>query len=127
MRYTLLLIAFVTALAGCKKPGTENNENVDLTKDTWRISYFWDVTDKTSTYNGYYFMFQSDGSIMAHSTTTMYTGTWSQTNTRITINFTNAPANDLNGDWLKTEFTSNSVKLKDDSPSQDDQLHFIKN
>ncbi len=127
MRYTLLLIAFVTALAGCKKPGTENNENVDLTKDTWRISYFWDVTDKTSTYNGYYFMFQSDGSIMAHSTTTMYTGTWSQTSTRITINFTNAPANDLNGDWLKTEFTSNSVKLKDDSPSQDDQLHFIKN
>lgn len=127
MRYTLLLIAFATALAGCKKPGTENNQNVDLTNGTWRISYFWDVTDKTSTYNGYYFMFQSDGSIMAHSTTTMYTGTWSQTSTRITINFTNAPANDLNGDWLKTEFTSNSVKLKDDSPSQDDQLHFIKN
>ena len=127
MRYTFLSLAFVLALAACKKPETENNGSVDITAGTWRISYFWDVQDKTSAYSGYSIMFSSDGSLMAHGTSNMYTGTWSQTATRININFSTAPANELYGDWLKTEFTTNSIKLKDDSPSQDDQLYFVKN
>ena len=127
MRYTLLILAFVLALTACKKPETDNNGSIDITSGTWRINYFWDVQDKTSNYSSYYFMFLSDGSLMAHGTSTMYVGTWSQTGSRININFSTAPANDLNGDWLKTEFTNSSIKLKDDSPSQDDQLHLVKN
>ncbi len=64
---------------------------------------------------------------MAHGSSTTITGTWSQTGTRININFSNAALSDLNGDWLKTEFTGTNIKLKDDSPSQDDQLYFVKN
>ena len=128
MRNTILLLAFVITIVACKKAGNDDsNGSVDLTASTWRISYFWDVQDKTSTYSGYSIMFSSDGSIMAHGTQSMYTGTWSQTATRININFGTAPANDLNGDWLKTEFTNSNIKLKDDSPSQDDQLHLVKN
>jgi hypothetical protein len=115
------------SISSCKKNGTTDEPTVDLSTGTWRISYFWDVQDKTSGYSSYYFMFQSDGTIMAHGSSSMFTGTWSQTNTRININFSNAPLNDLNGDWLKTELNNNSIKLKDDSASQDDQLYFIKN
>jgi hypothetical protein len=128
MRYTILFFLFFVVQSACKKTAPDNNDTVDITGSSWRISYFWDVHDKTSTYSNYYFMFESGGILMAHgSSATMYTGTWSQTATRININFTSAPANDLNGDWLKTEFTNSSIKLKDDSPSQDDQLYFVKN
>jgi hypothetical protein len=127
MRYTLLLIAFVFAFAACKKPETDNSPSVDITSGTWRISYFWDVQDKTSNYSSFNFMFLSDGSLMAHGTSSMFTGTWSQTGSKININFASAPMNELNGEWLKTEFTGASIKLKDDNPSQDDQLYFVKN
>lgn len=127
MRQVLLYLLLFIFISSCKKSGTTDEPTVDLSSGTWRISYFWDVQDKTSGYSGYYFMFQSDGTFMAHSNTNMFLGTWSQTGTRININFPGAPMNDLNGDWLKTELNSNSIKLKDDSPSQDDQLYFVKN
>jgi len=33
---------------------------------------------------------------------------------------------DINGNWLKTEKSDTFIKLKDDNPAQDDELHFIK-
>nr|WP_294904877.1 hypothetical protein [uncultured Lacibacter sp.] len=127
MRNTLLILLLATLLAACKKNGTENNNPVDITSGTWRISYFWDVQDKTSAYSNYYFMFLNGGTFMAHGSSSTITGTWSQTETRININFSSTPLSELNGNWLKTELTTNSIKLKDDSPSQDGQLQFTRN
>jgi hypothetical protein len=127
MRNTLLYFFLFFSIASCKKSGTTDNPSVNISEGPWRISYFWDQQDKTSSYTGYYFMFLDGGTLMAHGSSTTLTGTWSQTGTRININFTNAPLNELNGDWLKTEFTGTSIKLKDDNPSQDDQLYFVKN
>lgn len=127
MRNVLLYLLLLINITGCKKAGTPDEPTVDISSGTWRISYFWDVQDKTSNYSSYYFMFSNDGTLMAHGSSSMFTGTWSQTGTRININFSNPPVNDLNGDWLKTEFSTSGIKLKDDSPSQDDQLYFVKN
>ena len=74
-------------------------------------------------------MFNSGGQLMAHANSgAVVTGTWSETSTKFTINFGSDPVlSDLNSEWLKTERTGTVIKLKDDNPSQDDQLHFIKN
>jgi len=127
MRNILLYSLLFICISSCKKSGTTDAPSVNISDGTWRISYFWDQQDKTSNYTSYYFMFLEGGTFMAHGTSTTLIGTWSQTGTRININFAGAPLNELNGDWLKTEFTGNSIKLKDDNPSQDDQLHFAKN
>ena len=127
MRKTILYCCLFISLAACKKPGTTDETSINISDGTWRISYFWDQGDKTSNYSSYYFMFLNGGTLMAHGSSTTITGTWSQTSTRININFSNPAMSDLNGDWLKTEFTNSGFKLKDDSPSQDDQLHFLKN
>ena len=127
MRQVLLYLLLFIFISSCKKGGTTDEPTVDLSSGTWRISYFWDVQDKTSNYAGYYFMFLNGGTLMAHGNSTTITGTWSQTGTRININFTDPAMSDLNSDWLKTELTNSSIKLKDDSPSQDDQLYFVKN
>ncbi|MEJ8842277.1 hypothetical protein WG954_07770 [Lacibacter sp. H375] len=127
MRNTFLYILLFISITSCKKSGTTDQPSVDIKDGTWRISYFWDQQDKTSNYTNYYFMFLDGGTLMAHGSSTTITGTWSQTGTRININFSNPAMSDLNGDWLKTEFTNSGIKLKDDSPSQDDQLYFVKN
>lgn len=127
MRNTLLYFLLFISITSCKKSGTTDEPSVDIKEGTWRISYFWDQQDKTSNYTSYYFMFLDGGTLMAHGSSNTYTGTWSQTATRININFSNPAMSDLTGDWLKTELTNSSIKLKDDSPSQDDQLYFVKN
>jgi hypothetical protein len=33
---------------------------------------------------------------------------------------------ELNDDWLKIEKSATFIKLKDDNPAQDDELHFTK-
>ena len=127
MHKKILIAAVLTLLLSCSKSKTDKAATVNISDGTWRISYFWDQQDKTSNYSSYYFMFLNGGTFMAHGSSTTITGTWSQTGTRININFSNPTMSDLNGDWLKTELTNSGIKLKDDSPSQDDQLHFVKN
>ncbi len=127
MRQVLLYLLLFVFISSCKKGGTTDEPTVDLSAGTWRISYFWDVQDKTSNYTGYSFMFLNGGTFMAHGSSTIITGTWSQTGTRISINFTDPAMSDLNGNWLKTELNSSSIKLKDDGASQDDKLYFVKN
>lgn len=122
--YALLLFTVVS----CKRESVNNNNTVALS-GTWRINYYWDQKDETSNFTAYNFMFNSGGVLMAHTNTgTMISGTWSETSTKFTINFGSDPVlSDLNSEWLKTERSGNVIKLKDDNPSQDDQLHFIKN
>lgn len=122
--YTLLLFIVVS----CKRESVNSNNTTALS-GTWRINYYWDQKDETSNFTSYYFMFNSGGILMAHTNTgSTITGTWSETSTKFTINFGSNPVlSDLNSEWLKTERTGTVIKLKDDNPSQDDQLHFIKN
>ena len=72
-------------------------------------------------------MFGDGGVLMAHKGATMISGTWSETSSKIIINFTDPVLSELNNDWLIVEKTSSSIKLKDDNPAQDDQLHLAKN
>ncbi|RXK59400.1 hypothetical protein ESA94_14805 [Lacibacter luteus] len=126
LRLSLYTVLFV-CMVSCKKETTTNN-NVDLQSGTWRINYYWDTKDETSSFTSYIFMFNSGGSIMAHTSTSMVTGTWSETATKLTLNFGSDPVlSGLNGDWLKTEKTTTSLKLKDDNAGQDDKVYFVKN
>lgn len=126
MNYSMIAFCFVVLLS-CKSKKEETPGTFNLKDGTWRISYFWDEKDETTDFTGYALMFGDGGVLMAHKGSTMYTGTWSQTTTRITINFTDPILSELNDDWLITETSTTGVKLKDDSPSQDDQLHLAKN
>ncbi len=123
--YALLLFIAVS----CKRESVASNSTTAPLTGTWRINYYWDQKDETSDFAGYYFMFNSGGVLMAHrSSGYTITGTWSETSTKFTINFGNDPVlSELNSEWLKTERSGTVIKLKDDNPSQDDQLHFIKN
>lgn len=117
----------VVCLLACKKqpasPGTD-----PLNTATWHISYYWDQKDETTNYSPYIFMFNSDGSFMGHTSTNMIIGSWVIANNHLTIQFGSDPLLiKLNKSWLILEKTGSSIKLKDDNPTQDDQLTFVKN
>jgi hypothetical protein len=121
----IILLLFVSCSK--KKDDTNTPGSINLKEGTWRVSFYWDTKDETSDFAGYALMFGDGGVLMAHKGASMYTGTWSQTSTKLTINFTDATLSELNDDWLITESSSSLIKLKDDNPAQDDQLHLAKN
>lgn len=124
----LITILFIATLSSCsnKKEDTPSGD-INLKDGTWRVSFYWDTKDETSNFAGYALMFGDGGVLMAHKGAAVATGTWSQTSTKLIINFSDPVLSELNDDWLITEKATTVIKLKDDNPAQDDQLHLTKN
>jgi hypothetical protein len=127
---TFVGIFFVTVLlqsSSCSKddvPGTGTTTGVN---GAWKVSYYFDTGDETSNFAGYSFTFNNGGTVSATNAGITVNGTWSQTSSKFIINFAaTSVLNDLNDDWLIVEKTDVSIKLKEDNPAQDDQLHFTK-
>lgn len=94
---------------------------------TWRItSYIDSGQDETNDFNGYNFLFSSNGTITATKNELIQTGSWSITNSNsnddssndIDFNiFFNVPESsifeDLNDDWDIVSHSDNTIKLRD--------------
>jgi hypothetical protein len=62
------------------------------------------------------------------SSTGSVTGSWSESASRLVINFGTDPLlGKLNDDFLKEEKTIASIKLSDDNPLKNEKLQFAKN
>lgn len=125
MRFLFLFFISVTLFSCSDKK--ENSPSGNIKEGTWRVAYYWDQKDETANFSGYALMFGDGGVLMAHKGAIMISGTWSETSTKIIINFTDPVLSELNNDWLIVEKSSSFIKLKDDNPAQDDQLHLAKN
>lgn len=125
MRFLFLIFISVTLFSCSDKK--EDSPAGNIKEGTWRVAYYWDQKDETANFSGYALMFGDGGVLMAHKGATMISGTWSETSTKIIINFTDPVLSELNNDWLIVEKTTSSIKLKEDNPAQDDQLHLAKN
>lgn len=115
--------------------GNNNSGSVSgtVTSGTWRVSYFYDNDkEETSDYNGYSFSFNSDKTMSATRNSVTTTGTWNETTDDglprlvINLNTTDDKLIELNDDWVIDSKTSSEIKLKDDNPSRNEQLHFTK-
>ena len=139
MKTKSLLTAFFCCVFLLSCDSEEDSSNVITQADmdairstalsgSWRISYFFD-TDKeeTSNFEGYAFIFGSDGSVTAVKDATEVSGTWSITDSNSTddspddssdVDFNlNFPSPemfmDLTDDWDILEYSQNQIKLID--------------
>ena len=88
----LYLLIFSSLLFSCKKNDTSTTlttTSVTTTVSTgnWRVTYYWDTDhEETTNFNGYNFVFNSNGTITATKATSTINGTWS------TLNMARAPS-----------------------------------
>lgn len=105
--------------------------STEVMQSDWRITYFWDTDhEETNHFVGYTFSFNSNGSLVAQSGSTVYQGTWSVTNDSnsnsnddsnddsddIDFNiFFNSPSDfqELNDDWDILSHSSTKIELRD--------------
>jgi hypothetical protein len=142
MKRILLAPALLAVLAmGCQNktntnvtPGN-NSSSVSgiVTSGKWTVSYFYDNDkDETSDYSGYTFGFNDDKTLSATRSSTTTTGTWGELTDDgmprlvITLNTTDDKLVELNDDWVIESKTDTQIKLKDDNPDRNEQLHFTR-
>jgi hypothetical protein len=127
MKYIVCALLFAITFSCDKKKDDTPAGETNLKDGTWRVSFYWDEKDETADFTGYALMFADGGVLMAHKGSSMFTGTWSKTDTKLILNFSDPVLSELNDDWLITEQSAALIKLKDDNPAQDDQLNLSKN
>jgi hypothetical protein len=119
-----LCIFFLFAFTACSKDAVEDDTIFGV---TWKINYFYDGAEMASDYAGFYFMFNEDGTFMAHEGPRLTIGRWSESNSRFIILFdTNPPLLKLKGEWSIIEKTSSVIKLKDEVAAPNKELHLIR-
>jgi hypothetical protein len=130
MKKLLILSMLLSTFLACKN---SSSNDVNPTNSTivgvWKVSYFYDDKDETSDFNGYTFDFKSDGKFVATFSTNTVNGTWSEdkSSNKLIISISGTKALDeIDNDWLITEKTSTSIKLKDDNVTKNEQLYFTK-
>lgn len=100
-----------------------------ITNGSWTIPYFFDDSEKTSSYSGYSFVFKSDKSVVAVKGSISETGQWEskvQNGVReLKLDFNSELLSKLNDDWKLFEFNNSHIRLRDVSNSTN-YLYFEK-
>jgi len=101
-----------------------------LTNGSWNIPYYFSNSDKTSSYNGYSFVFKNDKSVVATKGGIPEIGQWESTLQyggvrKLQLNFSSAVLANLNKNWNLFEFNNSQIRLRDVSNSTN-YLYFEK-
>lgn len=134
MKQTLLGLALsLVFLSACKNADDDNSNpnGGSLNGGLWQVTYFFDKDKvETSNFAGYKFEFQSDGTLVATLPDgSTRQGAWSSFNDdnllRLGLIITGTEALDdfSDDDWVITEQTGNTIKLKDDSDTHLEEIH----
>lgn len=125
-RKILLYILLVVLFTACTRSSDDMVAPANsVANGQWKVSYFWDKKDETADFSGWVINFQSSGVATASKGSAVVNGTWSRTSSKFNLSFGADPLfSELNNDWQVLTFSASSIKLKDDNPLQDDELHF---
>lgn len=126
MILTLATTLLISSFSGCKKDDNSSTIasqvaalNQTAQTGNWKITYYLDNgVNKTSTYTGYVFQFNANGTITATKASSTIGGTWSGGNDDDTIKFimnfgTTSPFLELNDDWHVTQQGAAIIRLED--------------
>ena len=126
----LFLVTLFTTLQSstCSKSDDVVTNTTGTPTGTWRVSLYWDSGDETYKFTGYNFTFNNGGTVTATNGTTTVSGTWTESSSRMILDFGADPLfKKISDDYLKEEKTSSNIRLKDDNPLKDEKVQFIKN
>lgn len=119
----LILSVIALAILGCTNKNddsvTPDSTRSNIIQGNWKVAYFNDSgKDETHKFNGYTFVFGSNGTITASNGSNTQTGTWNTGNdgstVKLYLTFGNvSPFDELTDDWHVIEQSSTIIKLRD--------------
>lgn len=103
-----------------------------ITGNPWKISYYFHENVKTSVYEGYTFVFNSNYKVIATKSGVSYTGTWSTKMDNgvreFEIKFESDVLKELDEGWKVFEYNNSQLRFRDAEDNNDtDYLYFEKN
>jgi hypothetical protein len=127
--FALIFAAHTLLFSTCSKKDDVIVTNTAAIAGPWKVSlYFNSGKDETAKFSGYLFSFNSGGQLTATNGAIVVNGTWAETGSKFSIDFGTDPVlSKANSNWLETERTATTIKLKDDNPAKTDKLEFVKN
>lgn len=127
--FKVLIFIGLGVFIACRN-NSSNDPTPSLSAGNWRVSYYYDDKDETNNYSNHTFEFKANGQFVATFSGQSVTGTWveNSSSNKFVITITGTKVlDDLADDWLITEKTATSIKLKDDNSTKIEVLHFQKN
>lgn len=103
-----------------------------ITSNPWKISYYFHDNEKTSIYNGFTFVFNSNYKVIATKSGVSYNGIWSSKVDNgvreFEIKFESDLLKELDEGWKVFEFNNSQLRFRDTEDNNDnDYLYFEKN
>jgi hypothetical protein len=120
----ILAAALFIGAAGMQSCTKEKQEEIAykvasnyVNEGKWKVSSFREEDkDETSHFDGYVFVFNTDNTVTATKGNSSEKGTWStgtdDSKTKMNINFSTAPLNELSEDWTIVNGSKSSIELK---------------
>ncbi len=127
----LALIALLWASFACKN--SKDTSTPAVQPGDWKVSYYFDRSDKTVTYAPYTFNFKAGGQLVARNATQSWSGTWStacdDSAPKLCLTFEAAAPSairELAEDWHIVSMTDTLMRLEHRSGGGGDTevLHF---
>jgi hypothetical protein len=112
---------------------TVSDFNKSLTSGSWEISYFYHDYERTQSYSGYVFTFNSDNTVIASKLGSSFSGVWStkleDRVRKFELDFNTNSLEDLELNWKLFEFNNSRIRFRggtSNSGSETDYLYFTK-
>ena len=130
----IAVIVFASCMKDSSSPQNNgNNSNSTTITGEFIITKFTDNNpneDKTASFSDYTFTFTADGKIVATKNGVAVQGSYSEKpshegeGAKLTINFSDAPLNELNKSWQVDLLSDNAIHLSDDDAASNEVLEF---
>ena len=121
-----ILCLVVTQFIACKKDVASPSASLPLTASSiagdFTINSFVSSVDQTSTFSGFSFTFNDNGTIVATKGSDTFSGTWKfddSDSTELKLSFPDAPLNEMNKGWHIADLTEDHMILTDDGGTED--------
>jgi len=135
--FIAFIISAIAVVSSCKKDDSSHPEDsssssigTTIASGTWKVTYYHESNnDHLLNFNGYQFVFNSNGVMTASNSGGTTTGTWSSDdhNNEFHMSIGSAsPLSDLSNGWLIISKTNSQFNLKDDNTAHNEEIHFTK-
>lgn len=120
--FCLVAIQFIACQKDVSQPATALPLTASSVAGNFTVASFSDPANQASTFNGFHFTFNENGTVAATKDNSTFSGSWrfdDSDPSEIKLNFSDVPLTELNKGWHVDDLTDAHMFLTDDGAGDD--------